>query len=221
MIDVERSQLAPASLAAGKSWRGQDVLERLFEDFLGKCYLCEAPLHGLGSFEVDHRQPRSDGGMPFDWANLFPICKNCNGRRAKSWPEGGMLDPAGGHGVEARVVQVLEPDDDGDLVPAFRAAAVNDPLAMNTVAELDHIHNQCRGGGRLKAADLRDAIQARLVKVQAAVLDYLHARQQMPEAIERLREHEQRIRRLVGRDKPFTMLVRSAIRRYVPAELLD
>jgi hypothetical protein len=221
VIDVERSQPAPASLAVGKGWRGQDVIDQLFEDFLGKCYLCEAPFFGKGSFEVDHRWPRDAGGAHFDWANLFPVCRNCNGRRSKSWPEGGLLDPSAGHGVETRLVQGLEPDHDGELVPAFRTAAANDPAAANTAAELEHIHNHARGSGRLKAADLRDAIRKRTQKVQGEVLEYLHTRLKNPDDEQRIRAHEQRIRRLVARDAPFTMLVRSAIRRYVLPELFD
>jgi hypothetical protein len=221
VIDVERSQPAPSSLAEQKSWRGEDVIDRLFEDFLGKCYLCEAAFFGKGSFEVDHRCPRDAGGAHFDWANLFPVCGNCNGRRSKSWPAGGLLDPSAGQGVERRLVQMLEPDADGDLVPAFRAAAANDPTAANTAAELEHIHNCARGPGRLKAADLRDAIRRRTQTVQGEVLEYLHTRQGAPDDEQRIRAHEQRIRRLVARDAPFTMLVRSAIRRYVPPELFD
>lgn len=44
MIDVERSALAPASLARGTSCTEQDVREALHRDFLGKCYLCERKL---------------------------------------------------------------------------------------------------------------------------------------------------------------------------------
>jgi hypothetical protein len=220
MIDVERSQPAPTSLAEEKGWRGEDVLKRLFDDFLGKCYLCENTVDGSGSFEVDHRRQRGDGGADFDWANLFLICEHCNGRRAKSWPDGGLLDPAGGHRVEARVLQTIEYDGDDKLVPVFCAAAANDLEAVNTAAELERIHND-RDRGRLKAADLRDSIRKRVEKVNREVLEYFRTRLETPLDQQRIHQHEWHIRRLVARTAPFTMLVRSAIRRYVPPELFD
>lgn len=57
MIDVIRSQPAPASLASG-TWRTPEVLRRLYDDFLRKCYLCETPFRGPGEPEVDHRHQR-------------------------------------------------------------------------------------------------------------------------------------------------------------------
>jgi hypothetical protein len=221
VIDVERSQPAPSSLTAQKSWRGQDVIDRLFEDFLGKCYLCEKAFFGKGSFEVDHRCPRDAGGAHFEWANLFPVCGNCNGRRSKGWPDGGLLDPAGGHRVEARISQTLEYVGDDELVPVFGAVEANDAAAANTARELDHIHNDRRAPGRYKAADLRRAICDRLLKIKFAVLEYKQACEDTPHDEQCLRQHERHIRRLVARDAPFTMLVRSAIRRYVPPELFD
>lgn len=68
MIDIDRSQPPPQSLAEGKGWRGDDVKARLHEDFLRKCYLCEGPLGK--AFEVEHRRPRSAGGGEHDWGNL-------------------------------------------------------------------------------------------------------------------------------------------------------
>lgn len=58
MIDVKRTPAPPASLSKKKSWLGDDVLDRLHDDFLGKCYLTEVPV-ARGGFEVDHRHPRS------------------------------------------------------------------------------------------------------------------------------------------------------------------
>lgn len=217
MIDVKRSQPAPSSLAS-KNLRGPDVLEALFRDFLGKCYLCELRFLGKGSFEVDHRWPAGDGGPEFDWENLFPICDGCNKRRKKRWPAGGLLDPAGNHGVERRIAQTMGLDEKAERVPTFQSMAADDPAAGNTAAELDHIHNDPRS---FKAADLRDAIRRRLEKVEKEILEYLLARINAPADQHRIREHEQRIRKLVGRDAPFTMLVRSAIRENVPPDLLD
>jgi len=40
--------------------------------------------------EVDHIQPVSDGGAPFDQDNLQPLCKSCHSRKTNA-DNGGQL----------------------------------------------------------------------------------------------------------------------------------
>ena len=217
MIDVKRSRPAPPSLAEKKGWRGEDVLEALHGDFQGKCYLCESLVAGPGSFEVDHRRPRSAGGDKFDWDNLFPICPPCNIRRRKKWPEGGLLDPAGGDEVERRLVQEIAGwDESNRVIPSFRAVALVEPASVNTADELDHIHNDHSGPGAMKAADLRNAITLRHSRVMGAYLAYRNT----SDPVQRVRS-ERELRRLVARTAPYTALMRSAIREDLPESFFD
>ena len=59
MVKIERSPIAPASLAIEKAkgtdnYRGEDVIQQLHHDFHGKCYLCE--IDELQSIQVEHLQ---------------------------------------------------------------------------------------------------------------------------------------------------------------------
>jgi hypothetical protein len=86
--------------------------------------------------------------------NLFPICDGCNKRRPKKHPEGGLLDPACGQSVEAKLEQRIVDRPGDERGPYFAARDTVDRAAVNTAAELDHIHND----HAIKAADLRSAI---------------------------------------------------------------
>lgn len=84
MVKIERSPIAPASLAIEKAkgtdnYRGEDVIQQLHHDFHGKCYLCE--IDELQSIQVEHLRPHHNGqdrDRMFDWNNLFYSCAHCN-----------------------------------------------------------------------------------------------------------------------------------------------
>jgi HNH endonuclease len=198
VIDIERSQPAPESLAEGKGWRGEDVKARLREDFLRKCYLCEGTL-GL-NFEVEHRHPRSAGGGKHDWHNLFPAHHDCNNGRP-AYPPGGLLSP--GDGVEQLLRQWL----DSDHLPCFAATSSEDMLAHNTAHELDHIHR----GSTDAAADLRAAIVKQLAHVLVLANRWLvlqlHGEGDTLEA----RNLAYELGCQVGRDAPYSLLIRSKL----------
>jgi hypothetical protein len=198
VIDIERSQPPPESLAEGKGWRGEDVKNRLRLDFLRKCYLCEGTLGR--SFEVEHRRPRSAGGGEHDWHNLFPAHHDCNNGRP-AYPPGGLLSP--GDGVEQLLHQWL----DADNLPCFRAMTTDDTLACNTANELDHLHR----GSTDAAADLQAAIVRQLAHVlelaNRLLVLQLDDRADTIEA----RDLEYEIAHQVGRHAPYSMLIRSKL----------
>jgi hypothetical protein len=214
MIDVQRPAEAPASLAGGRSYRGRDVLEALHAAFRGKCYLCEVPV-AIGALEVDHRKPQGEprfGHLVHDWTNLFPACVTfrCNQRRQKKYPEGDLLSP--GEGVETRVLQEIERTistclrTTGKIAFRFRPTELADAPAVNAASELDRLHNS---GGSLPADALRTAILEHVGALEPGMRTYemlcAHAAAD-PLA---LAAQKQWVKRFVGRDAPFTMLVRS------------
>jgi hypothetical protein len=198
VIDVERSQPPPESLAKGKGWRGEDVKTRLRRDFLRKCYLCEGPLGR--DFEVEHRHPRSAGGGEHDWHNLFPAHHPCNNGRP-AYPEGGLLSP--GDGVEQFLRQWL----DSENLPCFSATSTDDARARNTAGELEHIHR----GSTDAAADLREAIVRQVAHVlqlaNQLLLLQIHGEGETTKAEELAYE----LRCKLARDAPYSMLIRSKL----------
>lgn len=98
MIKVERSQPAPASLAleAQKKdgdYNKPDVIERLWQDFHNKCYICGTA--ELQDGVVEHRLPHKNGKFhdrKFDWDNLFWSCRHCNGVKNRGIYDEGIID---------------------------------------------------------------------------------------------------------------------------------
>jgi hypothetical protein len=151
------------------------------------------------------------------WTNLFPTCNThrCNERRKKKYPEGGLLDPAGGDGIERRLRQrivglvslVLAIDDDMRL--AFEAVERSDIAACNTAEELDRIHNGTDSSSEDTARALRRAIRTEVAKVAKIVMRHERL-SQTPSASEAERAALiDKLRKLTSRHAPFTMLVRS------------
>lgn len=82
MIYLPKSQPAPNCLEVEKkknngNYNCGDVLRRLFDDFKGKCYLCE---DDVKSIQIEHFVSHEDKDidLKFDWLNLFYSCNYCN-----------------------------------------------------------------------------------------------------------------------------------------------
>ncbi|WP_437319553.1 hypothetical protein [Sorangium sp. So ce385] len=217
MIDVERPAEAPASLAEGKSYTGIDVLETLHHVFYGKCYLCETPI-ALGTFEVDHRRPKAEqrfAHLICVWDNLFPTCTtfDCNQRRPKKYPDGGLLDP--GQGVETRIHQRIQGavsislSKSGTVDIVFLAGDPTDVPAVNTAEELDRIHNGTRSSAIHKANALRLAILEHVSSVSMEVYRLVSVSASPTADPAVLDEQRRRVQALVSRRAPYSMLVRS------------
>ncbi|MCK5797496.1 MAG: HNH endonuclease [Deltaproteobacteria bacterium] len=207
MIDVERSQPAPESLAAKTTHRGPDTVDRLSEDFLGKCYLCETYV-GRASFHIDHRRPKAEfPELRYDWNNLFPACEFCNEARPRTWPQGGLIDPAAGENATGRLNQRLV---GRKCKPCFEARDLGDTAAVNTASELNKIHQ--RSGP--KGADLRAVIDQQLRQVLESIVKY-----QDTQTI----DDKMEVKELLSRRAPFTALIRSRVLDRLPnlAELMD
>lgn len=215
MIDIVRPAVAPASLAEKKTYRGDDVYTALHGIFHGKCYLCETPVE-LGKFSVDHRKPKGQfPELEYAWGNLFPACNefNCNGRRQKTYPDGGLLDP--GEGIEAKVIQQVEHTVSmslrgaGNISLIFRARDAADVSAENTARELDRIHNGTDSEATATASSLHTAICVHIAAIAPLVHDYaILAASSVADPVA-LDERCWRVTKLVSRRAPYAMLVRS------------
>lgn len=215
MIDVLRSQSAPESLAKRILWTGDDVRERLAEDFHGKCYLCEGVLQR--GWQVDHLRPRSAfPALTYVWTNLYPACGSCNQRRlqwgarrilvdgeAKPWPVEGMLEPAAGDDIAGRLLQwIVFGVGVGDISVHFEPTMPTDGPAANTAEELRHLHR-----GHLEdARRLRALIQDRA----RILLERLVALHCGPEAARPKRVAELRL--MLSSKAPYSGVLRPYLR---------
>ena len=205
MIDCERTAQAPAGLDNPPgAYRSTDVVERLWLDFFHKCYLCETPIE-KGGFEIDHRRPVGDGGAVCAWSNLFPACGDCNGRRPKRWPVGGLLDPTVDR-VEGQLQQWLDDECYPHFIPSNATV-----IAKNTADELVHIHCDSRSA---KAADLRATIERQLRRVLEKVVKWMDLRARVSNSAD-IARIEDELRLLVSRRSPYTMLIRSRVEMYI------
>ena len=209
MIPIVRSEEAPASLADKSGWRGDDVLEALYADFLGKCYLCERPTQPHG-FEVDHRIQRAWNAwteLDYDWTNLCLACEDCNKRRPTAEPAEAPLDPAV-HDIDQRLVQTWDVTNNR---PVFGPTNLDDESAKQTSKELKHLHSHLTPKGQ----NLLTAIRSYRSRVAFAERDFLA--ESDPREKSRLRNE---LAQLLSKTAPFTALIRSGV---LPAhaELFD
>ena len=98
MVKVERSQPAPESLAEeakkeNGSYNQEDVVQRLYDDFKNKCYICG--IRPVTDPEIEHRLPHMNGKFKdrkFDWNNLFWSCPHCNSVKNNRKYDNGIID---------------------------------------------------------------------------------------------------------------------------------
>ncbi|TQQ85413.1 hypothetical protein EXD82_01315 [Peptacetobacter hominis] len=93
MIKVDRSFPAPKSLEKKKSYTEEDILNQLYHDFYGKCYICG--IDKLQDPEVEHLRPHKNGkyvDRKYDWKNLFLSCGHCNSIKNISKYEENIID---------------------------------------------------------------------------------------------------------------------------------
>jgi len=83
MVYFEKKYPAPISLKEESkkingSYRKQDILDKLCDEFHNKCYICESK--DIESINIEHFAPHKDSNIirKFSWSNLFWACSHCN-----------------------------------------------------------------------------------------------------------------------------------------------
>lgn len=90
MIREAKSSVSPSSLSSHIRYDGPDVVDQLFTDHHGKCYLCE--LKAKQHFEVEHFKSKENyPELKFEWSNLLLSDGYCNGKKSKSFDN--ILNP--------------------------------------------------------------------------------------------------------------------------------
>ncbi|CEJ73610.1 conserved hypothetical protein [[Clostridium] sordellii] len=66
-----------------KNYKHRDIQSILFDSSYMKCVFCECKPAEGGNIEVEHFAPKSlYPHLTFEWSNLLPICRNCNGSKS-------------------------------------------------------------------------------------------------------------------------------------------
>lgn len=90
MIREAKSSVSPSSLSSHIRYDGPDVVDQLFTDHHGKCYLCE--LKAKQHFEVEHLKSKENyPELKFEWSNLLLSDGYCNGKKSKNFDN--ILNP--------------------------------------------------------------------------------------------------------------------------------
>lgn len=104
MIREVKSPVSPSSLSAHKRYDGPDVVDQLFADHHGKCYLCE--LKAKQHYEVEHLKSKENfPGLEYEWSNLLLSDGYCNGKKSKSFDN--ILNP-NVHNIEDVIEQRID-----------------------------------------------------------------------------------------------------------------
>jgi len=91
MVYFKKTYPAPLSLDVESrkkngSYKKEDVLDQLYDDFYNKCYICESK--GLESINIEHFAPHKkiNNIRKFNWSNLFWACSHCNQIKSDTEP---------------------------------------------------------------------------------------------------------------------------------------
>jgi hypothetical protein len=170
MINVTKSQPAPLCLATEKEkpngdYKGEEVLQRLYEDSHNKCYLCEEK--EITTINVEHFIPhKGNKNLKFDWDNLFFSCGHCNNTKLDKY--GNLLkctDPL------HKIVDLLKfelvafPKETLSIIPLTK-----DEKVINTAKLLNDIHQGTTFLKKLESNNLR----SKICKELNTFFDYLN-----------------------------------------------
>lgn len=205
MIKIDRSFPEPISLAEEKRKNGtystEEVNRRLKEDFHNKCYICE--LGNLQDPEIEHLLPHKNGKFPerkFDWENLFWACGRCNGIKAATMYDDGILDCCK-QDPEDFFVQWYE----NDQVQISIRKNGDDPVIQRTHHLLNEVYNKTNTGMRIITSQQRiDELCGEMSAFLKSLEEYINDRES--------KRQQRTIRAFLSRRSPFAAFKREYIR---------
>lgn len=200
-------------------YREPEVLEKLDNDFLNKCYLTEMKTSSW-HMDIDHFEPYNEApNRVFDWTNLYPIDHQANRIKPRKTPTGGYLDPCSPEDdVETDILYGLIQYGEE---PRFWAKDPENIRACNTAKLLKRLHGVEDEDTRAKTKHLRTSIKQKYDEVMKGIISWLAACKMGDRELELCQEEELKL--LLSRNASFTMLLRSLdeIKMLVPKDFLD
>ncbi len=210
MINVDRDPKPPPSLQSLiiKTYRNEDVLEKLESTFFSKCYLSEEKHNNAWIMDIDHFHSQAEfPDRIHDWSNLYPINPAANQSKPKKTPEGGYLDPCDpSDDVEKEIVYVKEGVSDN---PGFEPLDPNNIKATNSAELLRKIHNGVDGNrdSQKRSAELRFLIIKRAEKIYKIIIEWQGA--QLRKDFKEEARTRNILKYYLSRRNSFTMLMRA------------
>jgi uncharacterized protein (TIGR02646 family) len=178
MVNFEKSQPAPTSLATEKikangTYRTQDVLEQLKNDFKNKCYICEdkAPT----TINVEHFEPhRGDNNKKFAWENLFWVCSHCNNTKGDKTEYDNILNCTNSaHLVVDWIRYDIKPfPKEKAKIQVIHQIATNPTIVENTVQLLLEVYNGTTPLKIIESANIRQKLVDDICDFQKYLLDF-------------------------------------------------
>jgi len=188
MVYFEKSQPAPASLAVEKakakgSYREQDVLDRLKDDFKNKCYICE--YKEPTSIHVEHFTPhKGNKNLMFEWNNLFLSCSHCNSTKHTKYDNIlNCTDPS--HDVENNLKYIFKPF---PFEQVQIEALDGSPKTNNTKELLLAVYNGTTPEKLLESSNLRNKLLDDIMDFQEQLCEYFKSNGKQPYAM-KIEEH--------------------------------
>jgi len=155
MVYFKKTFPAPTSLSSQISYNGQDVLDKLYDDFHNKCYICE--LDGIDSVNIEHFAPHKQGAnkiRQYAWSNLFWACKHCN--QIKSATEPILNSIFKDDKVDINIKYSLNDDLENNKI--IIQSLTNDIETLNTVELLTNVYNGTTNQNKFQAREKRNKL---------------------------------------------------------------
>ena len=168
----EKSQPAPASLAAKTSWRGEDVLLRLQEDFCNKCYICEAK--EITSINVEHFLPhKGSEALKYDWMNLFFVCGHCNNTKLAKSVYDGILNCTNADHKVADWIKYVYDNSDFSKTKVIISEVVSKAGVTPTIELLSDVYNGIdTAHKKMESGNLRKLLGRELAEFSALLAKF-------------------------------------------------
>ncbi len=167
MINIERTETAPDCLKNKIDYKCDDVLDKLENDFFGKCYICET---NLFSTNVEHFiAHKGNKKLKFDWRNLFLACFHCNNIKLTT----DILDCTEPNSdIEEKIIYKSISDVNESIQIEANDSYSNDNLTKNTVTVLNKVYN---GHTKIKTKDankLKEYFLGEMLQFRDLILKY-------------------------------------------------
>ena len=175
MVYFEKSQPAPSSLGIEKekksgTYRTDETIKRINNDFYGKCYICGQK--NPTTINIEHFIPHKDNvDLKFDWNNLFYSCGHCNNvKLAKKEFDNILNCIILSDNVDRAIAYKFNPFPKEK--PCFEVV-IESKKALNTKELLDKVFNGEHTSLKLlEGSSLRDLLLKSIKEFQDLLIDY-------------------------------------------------